>query len=248
MFQHKPGKLFPGLVNLIWRSKMNKITTILAVALVSCTINTAFAYDTQRIQAQLNNNSTSESWSGAGAGATASAYSDGVNVKGTGNATNGGTVNNVAGSDLSSAVGIATAPALTTTLTETCMGSTSAGAGFSGGSFSFGTTWRDTECVNRLNAREIRTYGDVQAAKEIMCSNDTVREAFKRVGRPCAEDGGIYTVAAPVQPVVEAPVAPAPVAGTDKKVGDEADEMAKRTQMLLDEAEKSAASIRAKGF
>lgn len=152
------------------------------------------------------------------------------------------------GTDLSRAVGIATAPALTTTLTETCMGSTSAGAGFSGGSFSFGTTWRDTECVNRLNAREIRTYGDVQAAKEIMCSNDTVREAFKKVGRPCADDGGIYTVAAPTPAVVEAPAAPAQVVGTDKKVGDEADEMAKRTQMLLDEAEKSAASMRAKGF
>ena len=154
----------------------------------------------------------------------------------------------VQGTDLSRAVGMATAPALTTTLTETCMGSTSAGAGFSGGSFSFGTTWRDTECVNRLNAREIRTYGDVQAAKEIMCSNDTVREAFKKVGRPCADDGGIYTVAAPVVVATPAPVEQAPVSGTDKKVGDEADEMAKRTQMMLDNAEESAASIRAKGL
>jgi len=151
------------------------------------------------------------------------------------------------GSDLSKSVGFAAAPALTTTLTETCMGSTSAGAGFSGGSFSFGTTWRDTECVNRLNAREIRTYGDVQAAKEIMCSNDTVREAFKKVGRPCADDGGIYTVAAPVAVApVAAPVVAEPA--TDKKVGDESDEMAKQTQMMLDEAEKSAASMRAKGF
>lgn len=129
------------------------------------------------------------------------------------------------------------------------MGSTSAGAGFSGGSFSFGTTWRDTECVNRLNAREIRTYGDVQAAKEIMCSNDTVREAFKKVGRPCADDGGIYTVAAPVQPAgAVATVAEPAVVGTDVKVHDEQDEVAKRTQMMLDEAEKSAASMKSKGF
>ncbi|PPD51461.1 MAG: hypothetical protein CTY12_07860 [Methylotenera sp.] len=154
----------------------------------------------------------------------------------------------VQGTDLSRAVGMATAPALTTTLTETCMGSTSAGAGFSGGSFSFGTTWRDTECVNRLNAREIRTYGDVQAAKEIMCSNDTVREAFKKVGRPCADDGGIYTVAAPAPAAVVEQAPAAPVVGTDKKVGDESDEMAKRTQMMLDEAERSAASIRSKGL
>jgi hypothetical protein len=155
----------------------------------------------------------------------------------------------VQAADLSRAVGMATAPALTTTLTETCMGSTSAGAGFSGGSFSFGTTWRDTECVNRLNAREIRTYGDVQAAKEIMCSNDTVREAFKKVGRPCADDGGIYTVAAPVQPAGAATTVTEPaVVGTDVKVHDDQDEVAKKTQMMLDNAEQSAASMKSKGF
>jgi hypothetical protein len=156
------------------------------------------------------------------------------------------------GSDLSRAVGMATAPALTTTLTETCMGSTSVGGGFSGGSFSFGTTWRDSACVRRLDAREIRTFGDVQAAKEIMCDSDQVREAFKRVGRPCAADGGIYTVSAPVAEVaapVAAPVAVvAPAVGTDKKVGDDADELAKRTQQILNQAEESAASLRAKGF
>jgi hypothetical protein len=154
--------------------------------------------------------------------------------------------------DLSRAVGMATAPALTTTLTETCMGSTSVGGGFSGGSFSFGTTWRDSACVRRLDAREIRTFGDVQAAKEIMCDSDQVREAFKRVGRPCAADGGIYTVSAPVAEVaapVAAPVAVvAPAVGTDKKVGDDADELAKRTQQILNQAEESAASLRAKGF
>lgn len=154
----------------------------------------------------------------------------------------------IQGTDLSRAVGMATAPALTTTLTETCMGSTSAGAGFSGGSFSFGTTWRDTECVNRLNAREIRTYGDVQAAKEIMCNNDVVRDAFRKVGRPCADDGGIYTTApvVAVAPVMEQ--APREITGTDKPIKDDADEVAKRTQMMLDQAEESAASLRAKGF
>jgi hypothetical protein len=150
----------------------------------------------------------------------------------------------VTGSDLSRAVGMATAPALTTTLTETCMGSTSAGAGFSGGSFSFGTTWRDTECVNRLNAREIRTYGDVQASKEIMCSNDTVRQAFKNVGRPCFVDGGVYTVATPVAPVAAA----APVVATDKPAGDETDSIAKRTEMMLKQADDAAASLKAKGL
>ena len=68
-----------------------------------------------------------------------------------------------------------------------------------------------------------------------MCDSDLVREAFKRVGRPCAEDGGIYTVApvpAPA-PVVEAPAAPA----TDAVVRDDQDEVAKRTQAILSQLE-----------
>jgi hypothetical protein len=149
------------------------------------------------------------------------------------------------GPDLSNAVGQAFAPALTTTLTETCMGSTSVGAGFSGGSFSFGTTWRDSACVRRLDAREIRTYGDIQAAKEIMCDSDQVREAFKRVGRPCAADGGVYTVAAPVAPVAE--VTPAPAA-TDANTGDESDAVAKQTERMLKNADEAAASLKAKGL
>jgi hypothetical protein len=100
------------------------------------------------------------------------------------------------GSNLSNAVGAAMAPALTTTFSETCMGSTSMGAGFAGGAVSIGSTWTDEECIRRLSAREIRTFGDVFAAKEIMCGNVEVRQAFKRVGRPCAIDGGIYATTA----------------------------------------------------
>lgn len=119
----------------------------------------------------------------SGAASHAEAYSNGY-------ISNSG--NNVAASDMGNAVGMATAPALTTTLTETCMGSVSAGAGFAGGSISFGTTVTDTDCVNRLNSREIRAMGDIQVAKEIMCENEVVRESFKRVGRPCVVDGGSY--------------------------------------------------------
>lgn len=96
------------------------------------------------------------------------------------------------GSNLSNAVGMATAPSLTTTFSETCMGSTSMGAGFAGGALSLGSTWTDEECVRRLSAREVKSFGDVQAAKEILCGNEEVRQAFKRVGRPCWIDGGIY--------------------------------------------------------
>jgi hypothetical protein len=70
------------------------------------------------------------------------------------------------------------------------MGSTSVGAGFSGGSFSFGTTWRDGACVRRLDARQMAAWGDVSTAREMMCDSELVREAAKRAGRPCVEDGG----------------------------------------------------------
>ena len=96
------------------------------------------------------------------------------------------------GSDLSRAVGMAVAPALTTTFSETCMGSTSLGAGFAGGSLSIGSTWQDIACIRRLDAREIKAMGDTQAAKELMCNSEEVRQAFKNVGRPCVIDGGSY--------------------------------------------------------
>ena len=98
------------------------------------------------------------------------------------------------GMDPSRAVGMAVAPALTTTFSETCMGSTSAGAGFAGGAVSVGSTWEDEACIRRLDAREIKSLGDAEAAKELLCDSPKVREAFKRVGRPCAIDGGTYAV------------------------------------------------------
>jgi hypothetical protein len=110
----------------------------------------------------------------------------------------------VTGSDLSRAVGTAIAPALTTTLTETCMGSTSAAVGWSGAGISFGTTWRDSACVRRLDAREIKTLQVPMAqfaAKELMCDSQQVRDAFLRAGAPCKEDGAIYANGGQLSPV-----------------------------------------------
>ncbi len=97
------------------------------------------------------------------------------------------------GSDLSHAVGMAVAPALTTTFSETCMGSTSAGAGFAGGAVSIGSTWEDEACIRRLDAREMKSLGDAELAREILCDSPQVRAAALRVGRPCAADGGTYS-------------------------------------------------------
>jgi hypothetical protein len=80
------------------------------------------------------------------------------------------------------------APGLTTTLTETCMGSTSTGISGMGFGVSFGTTWRDSACVRRLDAREIRSFGDADVAKEIMCDSENVRKAYARANKPCAAD------------------------------------------------------------
>lgn len=170
----------------------------LKVAILSLAPIIAFADSTSTATNTANSNASG----GQGVGAlTAAPVSNASSFSG---ATNQGLQqgvtlnqpnNSVAqGADLSKAVGNAFAPALTTTLTETCMGSTSVGGGFAGGAFSFGTTWRDSACVRRLDAREIKSFGDVQAAKEIMCDSDLVKAAFKRVGRPCYGDGGNYTV------------------------------------------------------
>lgn len=80
------------------------------------------------------------------------------------------------------------APGLTTTLTETCMGSTSSGVSTIGFGMSFGTTWRDSACVRRLDARQISSLGYNLAAKELMCDSEQVAAAFKRAGKPCYND------------------------------------------------------------
>ena len=91
------------------------------------------------------------------------------------------------------------------------MGSTSGGAAAAGWGFSFGTTWRDHACVRRLDARQMTAFGDIATAREMMCDSDLVREAAKRVGKPCMEDGGVpygqVASAAPREMVAE----PAPM-------------------------------------
>ena len=80
------------------------------------------------------------------------------------------------------------APGLTTTLTETCMGSTSAGGAVVGFGFSFGTTWRDSACVRRLDSRQLNSLGYQLGAKELMCDSDKIAAALMRAGQPCFRD------------------------------------------------------------
>lgn len=95
------------------------------------------------------------------------------------------------GSDLGDAVPAVVAPSLTTTLSETCMGSTSMGVAGAGFGVSFGSTWKDDACVRRLDSRELRSFGVGLApndailfhfaAKERMCADPKIRQAFERV-------------------------------------------------------------------
>lgn len=95
------------------------------------------------------------------------------------------------GSDLGDAVPAVVAPSLTTTLSETCMGSTSMGVAGAGFGVSFGSTWKDDACVRRLDSRELRSFGVGLApndailfhfaAKERMCADPKIRAAFERV-------------------------------------------------------------------
>lgn len=110
---------------------------------------------------------------------------------------------NVQGTDMSSMVPTTIAPNLATTLTETCMGSTSAGASGAGFGFSFGTTWRDSACVRRLDARQLSAFGDISTAREMMCDSELVREAAVRAGRPCVADGGAPMGVAVIPPVTQ---------------------------------------------
>lgn len=126
-----------------------------------------------------------------------------------GSATGGANITSY-GSDLAQSVPTVTSPGLSTTLTETCMGSTSGGVGVAGFGVSGGTTWSDENCVRRLDSRHLAAMGDLATARELMCNNEEVREAAKRVGRPCLADGGtpygVITTSAPqTQPILQNP-------------------------------------------
>lgn len=98
------------------------------------------------------------------------------------------------------------APALTTTLTETCMGSTTAGGSGVGFGVTLGTTWNDEQCVRRLNARELaQTLGDRDAARALMCQDKNVAAAYLAVGKSCFVKE-VAVLAAPI--AAAAPPAP----------------------------------------
>lgn len=121
--------------------------------------------------------STSTSTSASGSGAEAGA-SNGTNYQGV------TTINQTSkGVKQHKFVPDAIAPGLTTTLTETCMGSTSGGFSVSGLGLSGGTTWTDNACVRRLDARELGSQGAKAASLERMCEDPKNRAAILRASK-----------------------------------------------------------------
>jgi hypothetical protein len=81
------------------------------------------------------------------------------------------------------------------------MGSTSGGISVLGFGGTLGTTWNDTQCVRRLNAREMaQTLGDRDAARALLCQDKNVAEAYAAVGQNCRERTVVATYVGPPPP------------------------------------------------
>ncbi|WP_082759386.1 hypothetical protein [Burkholderia sp. MSMB617WGS] len=77
------------------------------------------------------------------------------------------------------------APGLTTTLSDTCMGSLSIGLSLPGFGATGGTTLVDQACVRRLDAREFRAMGLTDVALALLCQSDANRRAVEATGHLC---------------------------------------------------------------
>ena len=62
------------------------------------------------------------------------------------------------------------------------MGSTSAGAQGVGFGVSLGSTYTDSDCIRRKDARELHNMGHATAAIHLLCQNDAVRQAMEDAG------------------------------------------------------------------
>jgi hypothetical protein len=131
-----------------------------------------------------------------GAGGAASAANSATVIGGNNSNTNGASLSgsmNVGSTTIegdtfeASKAGAQTAYAPNIYPTAPCMGSTSAGGQGSMFGFSFGTSWKDTDCSLREDVRTVaQVIGDQQTAAEMFCQkNDAYRAAREAQGKPC---------------------------------------------------------------
>ncbi len=88
--------------------------------------------------------------------------------------------------DLSKAIPNVFTPSLSN-VPETCAVSHSGGGVLSGVGIGIGISIVEKECSRRMNSRLVAQLGDPEAAKQILCGNNEVREAYESVNRPCVE-------------------------------------------------------------
>lgn len=79
------------------------------------------------------------------------------------------------------------APPLTTS-NDTCMGSSSVGAGWVGMGISVGTTWTDKNCLMLKNSRELWNMGMRAASLARMCMDSLNKKALEQTGFVCPQD------------------------------------------------------------
>ena len=163
---------------------MNKLTMVIMAVPLLVSVTSAFADNSAGAVANAGSFSGAQAQSGVAVNSTNNRIGQ--------TATQGVTFNSPAVPDntkvtIRSAPQVV-APALATTLTETCMGSSSIGASGIGFGLTFGSTWTDHDCQNRLDARQLASMGYRDAARVVMCANPVVRKAFKATGNPCPED------------------------------------------------------------
>ncbi|AMP05802.1 hypothetical protein [Collimonas pratensis] len=95
------------------------------------------------------------------------------------------------------------APSLTTTLSDTCMGSASFGLSFTGFGATGGTTMVDQACVRRLDSREFRAMGLNDVALALLCQSEANRKAVESTGRSCPGMERAAATGATVSPSAE---------------------------------------------
>lgn len=173
-------------------------TTTLLVALTAA--NLAFAQ---------TSTSGSTSTATTSAGSTAGSIGNSITIQ----SSPGGTLANPTVTDSYSTVtnqGTSTirtnpaiaAPALTTTLTDTCMGSFSLGMSFTGFGATGGSTMVDQACVRRLDSREFRAMGLNDVALALLCQSPANKKAVEATGRLCPGTQPPVAAASPATPAV----------------------------------------------
>ncbi|MBP0464756.1 hypothetical protein J5Y09_12620 [Roseomonas sp. PWR1] len=143
---------------------------------------------------------------GAGVGATGAAGTLGADGGGAYHSTVSGTTT------LRTAPDVA-APAIWSN--NPCIISASGSVSVVGFGASIGAGIEDPDCTRRANAQLLAVLGQPDAAREVLCANREVREAFMRSGRPCAADAANFrpvraTVAPAAAVAIPAAAAPAP--------------------------------------